>query len=171
MGETNNVERIAFFVCCLLLSACGSEQGGRPPGAAVPVVVAEAKVAGSRAQTLASELRVNIGEIVVGTDIAISVNKIEELSGEAKSPPSTLLELEWEAAKMPRLFPFMRAELRIYLLSETETQLDFSGSYEPPLGALGDAMDAVVGHRVAEASVHRFLSDVAAHLRNILSGT
>jgi hypothetical protein len=30
-------------------------------------------------------------------------------------------------------------------------------------------MDAIAGYRVAEASVHRFLSDVAAHLRQALS--
>jgi hypothetical protein len=77
--------------------------------------------------------------------------------------------LEWEAAKMPRLFPFMKAELAIYPLTATETQLDLSGHYEPPLGLLGDAMNAIAGHRIAEASVHRFLTDVAAYLRKALA--
>ena len=129
------------------------------------------KVAASRARNVASELRMNIGGIEVGTEIAISVNKIEELPGKLKSPPSTLLELEWEAAKMPRLFPLMSCQLRVYRLTATETQLDLSGSYDPPLGPLGDAMNVVVGHRVADASVHRFLRDVAAHLRVLLSGS
>jgi hypothetical protein len=62
----------------------------------------------------------------------------------------------------------MRAELSVYPLTATETQLDFAGRYEPPLGALGSAMDAMVGHRIAEASVHRFLQDVAAYLRREL---
>jgi hypothetical protein len=62
----------------------------------------------------------------------------------------------------------MSAELSIYPLTATETQLDFLGRYEPPLGAVGGAVDAVVGHRIAEASVHRFLSDVAAYLRRSL---
>ena len=69
---------------------------------------------------------------------------------------------------MPRLFPFMKAELAIYPLTSTETQLDFSGAYEPPLGALGKAMNAVAGHRLAEASVHRFVNDVAGYLRTTL---
>jgi hypothetical protein len=47
------------------------------------------------------------------------------------------LLLEWEAATMPRLFPFMKAELSIYALTVTETQLDFRGVYEPPFGAVG----------------------------------
>jgi hypothetical protein len=63
----------------------------------------------------------------------------------------------------------MKAEFSIYSLTATETQLDFSGIYEPPLGALGSAMDIIVGHRVAEASVHRFVADVAAYLRTTLS--
>jgi hypothetical protein len=34
---------------------------------------------------------------------------------------------------------------------------------------VGDAIDALVGHRVALASVHRFLADVAALLRSELA--
>jgi len=36
-------------------------------------------------------------------------------------------------------------------------------------GAVGKAMNAVIGHRIAEVSVHRFVSDVAAYLRQALS--
>ena len=53
------------------------------------------------------------------------------------SGPVTRFHLEWEAATMPRLFPFMKGDLDIYPLTSTETQLDFSGIYEPPLGAVG----------------------------------
>lgn len=63
----------------------------------------------------------------------------------------------------------MRAELSIYPLTATETQLDLSGLYEPPLGILGSAIDAMVGDRIAEASVHHFVSDVAAYLRATLA--
>ena len=70
---------------------------------------------------------------------------------------------------MPRLFPLMRAELSIYPLTATETQLDFKGFYEPPFGALGNAVNAIVGHRIAEASVERLVTDVAQYLRKNLS--
>jgi hypothetical protein len=63
----------------------------------------------------------------------------------------------------------MSATLFVYPLTKTETQLDFVGQYEPPLGKLGDVVDAVVGHRIAEASVHRFVADVAEFLRKNLS--
>jgi len=129
------------------------------------VFQAATKAAASRAQSVASELRVNIGGIGVATDIAISVKKIEEKISESMGTPGTRLELEWEAANLPSLFPFMRAELDIYPLTATETQLDFFGLYEPPLGAMGKALNAMVGHRIAEVAVHRFVNDVAAYLR------
>ena len=37
------------------------------------------------------------------------------------------------------------------------------------LGVVGDAMDALVGRRIAEASVHRFINDVARYLREELA--
>ena len=106
------------------------------------------KGAASRARSLASELRVNIGGIEVSTDISVSVKGISEVPQKGLSRPATRLQLEWEAAKRPRLFPLMSAELSIYPLTATETQLDFSGSYYPPLGPLGDAIDAAVGRRI-----------------------
>jgi len=63
----------------------------------------------------------------------------------------------------------MNARLSVYALTARETQLDFLGQYEPPLGLLGGAMDAVVGHRIAEASVHRLVSDVARYLRQAMA--
>jgi len=124
--------------------------------------------ASARARSVASELRVNIAGIELGTDVLISVKSSEERPREVSSPAKTVLQLEWEAAKAPRLFPFMRAELSIYALTATETQLDFLGYYEPPFGKLGAVMDAIVGHRIAEASVHRLLQDIAGHLRATL---
>jgi hypothetical protein len=127
------------------------------------------KAAASRAGTVASELHAGIGGIGLEAEIRISVNRIEEKISEAMSVPVTRLEVEWEAATMPRLFPLMKAEISIYPLTGTETQLDFHGFYEPPLGALGKALNAIVGHRIAEASVHRFVGDVARHLRKVLA--
>jgi hypothetical protein len=137
--------------------------------AALRVFQSATKAAASRAETIAAELHVDLGGIGVQTDIKISVKNIEEKVSDAMSTPVTRLLLEWEAATMPRLFPLMKAELAIYPLTKTETQLDFSGVYEPPFGAVGKAMNAIVGHRIAEVSVHRFISDVAGYLRQALA--
>ena len=136
---------------------------------ALTVFQSATKAAASRAQSIAAELHVDIGGIGIKSDIRISVKNVEEKLFDAMWTHATRLQLEWEAATMPRLFPLMKAELSIYPLTATETQLDFSGLYEPPFGAVGKAMNAIVGHRIAEVSVHRFISDVAAHLRQALS--
>ena len=63
----------------------------------------------------------------------------------------------------------MSAELRVYPLSFTETQVELVGNYDPPMGALGTALDAVLGHRIAEASVHRFVRAIVERLRQDLA--
>ncbi len=127
------------------------------------------KAAASRAESIASELRVEVGGIGLQADIAISVKNIDEKAPAARAGPNTRLRLEWQAAKIPSLFPLMKAELSIYPLTRTETQLDFLGFYKPPLGAVGKAVNALVGHRLAEVSVHRFVSDVAEILRRTIT--
>jgi hypothetical protein len=131
---------------------------------ALTVFQSATKTAASRAESVAAELRVDFGGIGVKTDIKIVIRSVEE-----RVPDTTTLLLEWEAANMPRLFPLMKGELSVYPLTSTETQLDFSGLYEPPFGAVGKTMNAIVGHRIAEVSVHRFVSDVAGYLRQALA--
>mgnify|MGYP003471506271 FL=1 len=93
--------------------------------------------------------------------VAVSLKK--------KSPygyPITEFPLSGRSKHRPGLFPHMKARLQVYPLSTTETQLELEGVYDPPLGLLGDALDALVGHRIAEASVLQFVQDVAARLRS-----
>jgi hypothetical protein len=127
------------------------------------------KAAADRARSVAAELHVDVGGVGVKADIRISVKNVEEKARGAMSAPITRLLLEWEAAKFPGLFPLMKAELSIYPLTPTETQLDFEGVYKPPFGAVGKAMNAIIAHRIAEVSVHRFVNDVAGYLRRTLA--
>lgn len=127
------------------------------------------KNAASRAQSVAAELHVDFGGIGVKTDIKIALKTMEERVADPISIPTMTLQLEWEAAAMPRLFPLMKGELSVYPLTSSETQLDFSGIYKPPFGTVGKTMNAIVGHRIAEASVHRFIADVAEYLRQTLA--
>jgi hypothetical protein len=136
---------------------------------ALTVFQSATKAAVFRAQSIAAELHVDIDGVGVKTDIRISVQGVEEKILDVMCTPVTRLLFEWEAATKPGLFPLMKAELSIYPLTTTETQLDFSGLYEPPFGAVGKAINAIVGHRIAEVSVHRFISDVAGYLRQALA--
>ncbi|MDT8369507.1 MAG: hypothetical protein RQ745_09895 [Longimicrobiales bacterium] len=123
------------------------------------------RAAADRVRSLAAELRVSVVGVEVGAEIAISVSEVEEVERGPTSTPATRIHLEWQAAEHPRLFPLMDGVLALYALTSTETQLDFSGRYDPPFGPLGDALDAVAMGRVAEASVDRFVKDLAHHLR------
>ena len=134
-------------------------------GDAVSVFRDATRAATTRAESVGSALKINVAGIEIGKEIAIAVQRVEESTQGAPGAPVTRLQLSWEASSAPTWFPLMKAELAIYPLTATETQLDFSGSYEPPLGVLGSALDAVAGRRIAEASVHRFVGEVAAYLR------
>ena len=137
---------------------------------AVAVFQSATKAAASRAESVAAELHVDFAGIGVKADVKILVKGVEERPADDISSASMRLLVEWEAASLPRLFPLMQGELSAYPLTSTETQLDFLGTYEPPFGAVGKTMNAMALHRIAEASVHRFVSDVAGYLRQALAG-
>ncbi|HEX5051464.1 MAG TPA: hypothetical protein VFZ65_06800 [Planctomycetota bacterium] len=135
---------------------------------ALAVFRAATKAASSRAHDVASALRIQVAGVEIQKDIVIAVKRTEEARSPALDTMVTQIDLEWEAAKTPRLFPLMRAQLKVYALTASETQLDLEGHYEPPLGAVGKVIDAMLGRRIAEASVHQFLTDVAEYLRRAL---
>ncbi len=116
----------------------------------------------------AAELRVGRRGFEIGTEIAISVRNVEERPASARKPETTTFTFEWQAATLPRLFPFMHAVLRVYPVNPISTQLELVTWYDRPLGAIGAALDALIGHRIANVCVERFLSDVAGHLRSTL---
>lgn len=126
--------------------------------------------AGERAHNLASALRVQVAGMEVRKEIAIEVVGFRETDQAASGfAREARVALRWQAAGDPGLFPTMSAELVLYPLSASETQLDLHGHYTPPLGPLGAAIDTVLGHRLAEASVHQFVLDVAEQLRRDLA--
>jgi hypothetical protein len=129
------------------------------------VLSAATNAAAVRARDVAAALHVNIGPLDIGAEIAVTVGEISEQSYTAPISRVTRIPIEWSAAQRAALFPVMKAELSVYPLTATETQLEFVGRYEPPLGIVGGALDATVGHRIAQASVHRLITDVAKYLR------
>jgi hypothetical protein len=123
-----------------------------------------------RAEALAANLKVDVGPVEIGTDVTIELLGVEERQeGPIGRTPTTFIHLRWKAALAPALFPAMDAELIVYPLSRNETQLELHGFYSPPLGAVGSALDSLIGHRMADASVHRFVAEVAGLLRSELA--
>jgi hypothetical protein len=121
----------------------------------------------ARGGEVAASLSVDVSGLQVSKDIDITVGAIHE---DTSPSAVTHVELEWRASESPRLFPVMKGDLKVYPLTATETLVDFNGEYEPPMGLIGGAIDAVVGHRLAEASVHRFVVAVVERLRQAVVG-
>jgi hypothetical protein len=124
--------------------------------------------ASARAEALGASLHVTMGGIEIGVEVRPHLRAMREEKGLAGRSPVTILEIGWEASRAPGLFPSMHLELSAWSLSSTETQLEVAGEYRPPLGAVGKAMDAAIGHRIAEASVHRFLDEVVEQMKRDL---
>jgi hypothetical protein len=123
-------------------------------------------VAEKRSESIAGSLSVDIAGIEIRKNVDITIHSVEEdePSGSSLSRV-THVKLEWKASESANLFPAMHADLRIYPLSHTETQVELVGKYEPPMGVLGNVVDALAGHRIAEASVHRFVRSLVEQIR------
>jgi hypothetical protein len=70
--------------------------------------------------------------------------------------------LRWEAAGgTGGLFPVLDATITVCPDEEETARLTLAGCYRPPLGRLGAALDTVILHRVATATVRSLLQSVA----------
>jgi uncharacterized membrane protein len=72
------------------------------------------------------------------------------------------LPLTWEPDGLEGLLPRLDANLELGPLGEDRTQLAISARYRPPLGVLGQAVDRVLLHRMAEATLKDFLDRLGA---------
>ena len=83
----------------------------------------------------------------------------------ARTDTSTGLAIRWEATGPGgRLFPVLDADIRLSPAGDSASLLTMTGSYRPPLGALGGVLDRGILHRVAEATIRNFLAEVAAQI-------
>ena len=110
------------------------------------------------------ELHAKAGPLDIAAEVAVDILEIEDTSA-PDGKPATRLKLQWKATHNAGVFPTMQATLSLYALSPSETQLDFAGTYVPPLGVVGQAVDAIAMHRIAVESVHGFVRDIATFLR------
>lgn len=75
-----------------------------------------------------------------------------------------VIPLSWSATGPTELFPVMEADLEVAPLGAAESQLRLSGSYDPPLGAVGRQLDRLLLHQLAEATVRALLGQLVAAL-------
>jgi hypothetical protein len=73
--------------------------------------------------------------------------------------------LRWEAAGAGGgLFPALDADIRLSDDDEQGARVTLTGSYRPPLGALGGGLDRLLLHTVATATVRAMLATIADEL-------
>jgi hypothetical protein len=147
------------------------EYVNRPYGAVSEALVKDAvglferatTSATGRAHSLVSTLKVRIAGFEVGKKVVVEVKRVDRHAHAPghMAPEATQLQIDWRAETATALFPAMHATLTIYPLGPNETQLDLQGTYDPPGGAFGDVADRLLGHRIADASVHTFLESLA----------
>lgn len=118
-----------------------------------------------QAHDLATHLQVQVGGFEVGRDVTMTLGSFTMIDRHDGKLP-----IAWQAADHRALFPCMRGQLEVSALSTHPPvcQLTFSGTYTPPLGAIGMLGDTLMGHRVAEAAVHTFLEDVANRISQVV---
>ncbi len=76
----------------------------------------------------------------------------------------TVVPLTWRATGSQGIFPALNADLEVAPLSPETTQMTLRGHYVPPLGAVGERLDRVLMHRVAEATIRSFMRRLAVSL-------
>lgn len=88
-----------------------------------------------------------------------------QVCGLAGTADTAGLAIRWEAAgSSSAAFPVLDADLRLTPAGDQLTLLTLTGSYRPPFGRAGEAVDRAVMHRVATATVRNFLASMAVVL-------
>ncbi|MDH3731128.1 MAG: hypothetical protein OES13_08405 [Acidimicrobiia bacterium] len=74
--------------------------------------------------------------------------------------------LSWKADKHKRLLPSLRGHLGLYSLSAKHTEISYTATYAPPLGLFGGIEDFLMGRRILDAVLGRFLEEIVTHLED-----
>ena len=114
---------------------------------------------------LSRTLRVNVGGFDVSKDVEVVVGEFEPAELTRSTVP-----IKWRAQSGRLLFPTLRAQLDIVAVGFDPplTQLVVEGTYEPPGGLIGAGADRLLLHRLAEATIYRFVHDIAMELRDLV---
>lgn len=97
---------------------------------------------GPHADGLAKEVRLEIGEAEI-------------------QKKGLVYPIKWIATGASSLFPTMTADLVLSHVGSIGTRISFEGTYEPPMGPLGKAIDRVALRRFAESTVRDWVDRIA----------
>jgi hypothetical protein len=77
-----------------------------------------------------------------------------------------VIPISWKPTFGRKLLPVMNGKVDVSPVSKDETRLTVSGMYEPPLGRLGEQLDEVLMHNVAEGTVKELAEKIAERLES-----
>jgi hypothetical protein len=96
----------------------------------------------------------------VAPDHAIEV----EVGRAVRFPSKLAVPISWRPAGGSGLLPALDAEIEVGALGPDQTQLAVNGRYARVVGSAGNGVDRFLLHRVAEATMKRFLDEVAGEV-------
>lgn len=116
-------------------------------------------------ETVVRDLAIDVAGFQLAREITIDLGEVEPVEALRSVVP-----VRWHASRGRSFFPTVDARLEIAALSlhPPRVQVTLVGSYDPPFGPAGDAIDRAVAHRIAESVVHRFITEVAARLEVVV---
>jgi hypothetical protein len=122
--------------------------------------------AAAQTRDMVARLSGSVGSAEISADVRTCVDSVRDEPPEPGLPPAMSLELHWEAAREPAVFPLLRGRLSTWQISPTDTLVEIDSEYRPRFGFLGSAVDAAFGNRIVKASVDKFLEDLLTQIRS-----
>ncbi|MGA9775093.1 MAG: hypothetical protein WBU92_04140 [Candidatus Dormiibacterota bacterium] len=110
-----------------------------------------AATANRRGELLLAQVGFDLGRHRFGKRVKL------RLGPALRTPGRAVLPVTWVATGAQSLFPAFEGELELGALGRQWTQLVISVNYRPPLGPLGQTIDRLALHRLAEATIKDFL--------------
>ena len=110
-----------------------------------------------------------LAEVGFGDDVRIARTVVLTVGDPIRVPGKTTIPIGWGASGPAGVFPALDADLEVAELEDGRCQLAISARYEPPLGAVGRAIDRALLARVAEATVKDFVDRLRDSIARRLS--
>lgn len=98
-------------------------------------------------------LRMRFADLRIERDVEI------HLASKPGYPGYRLVDVSW-APRGGGPYPVFHGTLSIQDEGAGWSRIDLDGTYQPPFGLVGAAIDAAVGHRVASATASDFLAEL-----------
>ena len=87
-----------------------------------------------------------------------------EFGESAQTSKWAAVPVTWKASSAEALFPTMTGKVSVSPLNKVEARLTVTGTYEPPLGKVGEELNVAVMHNVAKATVRELAELIADRL-------